>query len=84
MKIQIIGFVLKTEQWENDETRKDVFIQEYTSKDEIILMCPEYKYSLLKKCQRNKKLMFFVDLKVLEFGSYKRNYLILENVINTK
>jgi hypothetical protein len=81
MKLQIKGYVLKTEQWTRDKTKRDIFIQEYTSKDEMILLCMDSNKTLIRKCKRNKKLLFFLDIKTYDFGSYKRNYLILENVV---
>ncbi len=80
MDISFIGTVKSINNWSNSTKKKDIILREKMTGEDIIILCLEDKFSMLKKCKKGKEMKVYAKIKIEEFATFKRNYIYLEHI----
>ena len=80
MNITLKGTLVQKKNWYKSTEKKDITIQEETSGEQIILLCLDNKFPMLKKCSVGTDVKVYVKIKTELFGTFLRTYLYLEHI----
>jgi hypothetical protein len=80
MYINFKGKIVQKKNWKKSTEKKDITIQEEASGEQIILLCLDDKFPMLKKCPVGSDVKVYVKIKSEMFGSFLRTYLYLDHI----